>query len=101
MLVTEFLAARVKDQEQPGMGFARIYSSLCESVTLILREHNTWAALYPSSPLGSPSDCLGCGFNAMEDRNCENVNECPVLRALAWVWRDRPDWDPIWKPEGV
>ena len=103
MLITEFLAARVEECKLPGMGFARIHSLTGEAVALILREHNTPAVLYPSEPRWAPEDqrCSGCGFNNAEESMCENVNDCPVLRALAWVWQDHPGWNPAWKPEGV
>jgi uncharacterized protein DUF6221 len=42
--------------------------------------------------------CVGCGFNSVEERMVEDINDCPELRDLASVYDSHPDHKQEWKP---
>ncbi|RMI47592.1 hypothetical protein EBO15_01440 [Actinomadura harenae] len=41
--------------------------------------------------------CQGCGMNAYEEM-CRNIDNCPVLAALASVYAHHPEYDETWRP---
>jgi hypothetical protein len=46
------------------------------------------------------SACHGCGFSGdLEDPITENVDDCPMLRAIASVYSDRPGFKEEWRRE--
>jgi hypothetical protein len=100
MTLPEFLADGAREAGRPGV--PQPWRRFAESVTLILRVHNTYAVIYPDAVITSDSNaCTGCGFDNREETMCPDVEDCPVLRALAWAWRDNPQWQPTWIPEGA
>jgi hypothetical protein len=50
---------------------------------------------------GDPDDrrCVGCGFGSTEEPMVEDIDDCPVLRALALPYRAHPGYRPEWAPE--
>jgi hypothetical protein len=43
--------------------------------------------------------CEGCGYTLMRYHVTPDVDECPVLRALASVYDMHPDYDDAWRPD--
>ncbi|MGW6455521.1 DUF6221 family protein [Streptomyces sp. NPDC055078] len=69
----------------------------------ILRLHNIPAVVSPKmAALGlregeAPEDdrrCVGCGLDMMDEPITADINECPILRALALPYADHPEWRP-------
>lgn len=42
--------------------------------------------------------CKGCNFGNDRERLVTDINNCPVLRALAHIYRHRPGYDQLWGP---
>lgn len=65
----------------------------------ILKIHNVWEVVFPADPvLMRDRHCVGCGFNAVEEYETEDINDCPTLQALALSYADHPDYREEWRP---
>ena len=43
--------------------------------------------------------CNGCGYTGdLDEPNTDDINECPMLRVVASVYSDHPDYRQEWKP---
>jgi hypothetical protein len=42
--------------------------------------------------------CKGCNFGNDRERLIADINDCPVLRVLANIYRHRPGYDQLWGP---
>ncbi|HZE01402.1 MAG TPA: DUF6221 family protein [Pseudonocardiaceae bacterium] len=62
------------------------------------RELYAKRALLTEHGRDSDGSCIGCHFGSDEERFVSDVNDCPVLRALARVYRHRPGYDKAWGP---
>ena len=69
----------------------------------ILAEHCTWTDRYGPDPIlaVSQQNCIGCGFDSVEEPQSPTLEDCPTLRALAAIWSDHADFLPEWTPEAV
>jgi hypothetical protein len=70
-----------------------------EAKRAILKVHNTWSVVDPEAHyLAEERSCVGCGLDVAGDRMTQDVNKCPVLRALALPHADHPDYREEWRP---
>lgn len=76
----------------------------CGAKKLILREHrryDVWVReVSPTAapPYAEPS-CVGCGLSSDEEPRTQHIDDCPVLRALALPYADRPGYREEWRPQ--
>lgn len=68
----------------------------------VLGEHNVYSVARAEDPLAkyhqSDRACVGCGSDRQEDWLVEDINDCPILRALATIYFDHPDYRQEWTP---
>lgn len=66
----------------------------------IMEIHGRRADLFPSLAGGSFDNCCdGCGYEGIcDDPVTEDINDCPILRALALPYADRPGYRDEWRP---
>jgi hypothetical protein len=70
-----------------------------EAKRQILRKHNVPSVVTPG--FGTREDdrrCVGCGFGSDEEPLAPDVDDCPILRALAAVYANHPDYRTEWAP---
>lgn len=67
-----------------------------EAKRLILAIHRRAGSLY-SGDRDDPR-CVGCGFDSDEEPVTTHVEQCPILRALALPYADRPGYREEWRP---
>lgn len=103
------VAVVVEDNERAHIARhdpARVLAEV-EAKRRILRIHNTPAVVSPKlAALGlregeAPEDdrsCMGCGLDEMDEPITADVNQCPILRALALPYADHPDYQEQWRP---
>ncbi len=65
---------------------------------MILRMHNVWSEVYPDQPDDADRRCVGCGFNGIEEEITPDIDDCPVLRALALPYYSHRDYRKEWRP---
>lgn len=65
----------------------------------IMAIHNRRADVYPGDAGGTFDNCCdGCGYEGIcDDPVTENINDCPILRALALPYAGRPGCRDEWR----
>jgi hypothetical protein len=61
---------------------------LADSIMAVLDVHNVRSE--------EDLSCRGCGFTADGAPSAPTVDDCPTLRALAWMCHNHPDWRRHW-----
>lgn len=52
------------------------------------------------TPVAGGRACKGCGtVGVCDDWVAEDVNDCPILRAVAAIWSDHPDYQAGWESQ--
>lgn len=86
----------IDDVGRPVIAPAKERAQDAEALRLVLEVHK------PDFFLGPDRDppCPGCGL-AQDDYVTQHIDDCPTLRALAWRFREFPDWSDAWTPTAV
>ena len=112
MSITEFLLARIAEDEAsacpfPGAAYLRALRE-CAAKRAIIKQHEEWPVLVERQPEYSISnDVSNVAFRATQQiawltereyvkKFGEEPPTAPMIRTLAAVYFDHPDYDPAW-----
>lgn len=101
MTITDFIEARRAEllAERAGLGTdAKCARQLAEAVHVIAAAHQLGGYCFPANEYGPDHApyCASCGSGEPYEYPADWP--CPTILALAAIWSDHPDYDPVWRP---